>query len=243
MSKSSGLGANLYVDGYELGGDIGSLSGIGWARALLEVTPITKSAPERIPGRADAAMGFMSFFNDATAMSHLVLRNPPTTDSHLIWTKGSAIGDVASAFVAKRADYAPTEGTDGSLTINTNAEGNGYSLDFGNLLTAGLRTDTSGTNGTSLDGLVASTTGWSAYLMVTALTGTNVIVTLQDSANDSAFAGFTSSAFTSQTAANTFQRIAGASGATVRRYVRPVTSGTFSSASFVVVLCRTPAAL
>lgn len=241
MAKGSGLGANLYVDGYELGGDIGSLSGLGWTRALLGVTAITKSAEERVPGHAHAALGYNSFFNDATDQSHLVLRNPPTTDRQHIWTKGSSIGDVAACIVSKQAGYAPSRGADGSLTIQVDVEGNGYSLDFGELLTAGLRTDTSATNGTALDGGAASSTGWSAYLQVVDVTGTNVIVTLEDSANGTDFAVFTSSAFTSVTADRTVQRIGGVAGATVRRHVRAVTSGTFSSATFIVAFCRTPA--
>lgn len=243
MAKQSGLGNDLFVDGYQLGGDVGSLSGLGWVRNLLAVTGITKSAPERIPGLADASLDFQSFFNDATAQEHLVLRNAPLTDSHILWTHANSIGAVAAAIVTKRSNHAPTRGSDGSLVIDHTADANGYSLDFGNLLTAGLRTDTSGTNGTSLDGLVATTTGWSAYLHVIDVTGTNVVVTLEDSANNSAFAVFTGSAFASVTTDNQVQRIAGAAGATVRRYVRAVTSGTFSSATFIVMFCRTPAAL
>lgn len=243
MAKESGLGANLYVDGYELGGDIGSLSGIGWSRALLDVTPISKSAPERIPGLGDAALGYMSFFNDAEGQAHPVLRNPPATDSIHVWTQGSAIGDVAGAIVAKRADYSPSRAADGAFTINTTANGNGYSLDFAQLLTAGKRTDTTATNGTSLDGGAATTTGWAAYLQVVALTGTNVIVTIQDSADNSSFAAVTSGAFTSVTSAPGKQRIAGAAGATLKQYVRAVTTGTFTSATFVVVITRSPAAL
>ncbi len=75
-----------------------------------------------------------------------------------------------------------------------------------------------------------------------AITGTSVTVTLEDSADNSSFAGFTGSAFTAATVLG-WQRIAGAAGATVRRYVRARTSGTFSNAQFAVVFVKNETAV
>lgn len=96
-----------------------------------------------------------------------------------------------------------------------------------------MRTDTAATNGTGLDGLASSAFGAQFYLHLTSFTGTSVVVKIQDSADNVTFADLAGAAFTSATGA-TFERIATASGATVRRYLRVATTGTFSEASFVV---------
>jgi hypothetical protein len=239
MTKRSGLGMGAVYGGYDLANDIGNLT-LGGGPALLEQTGINKSAHERIGGLLDGRIDLGAFFNDAVGQAHPVLSALPTTDRQMVVFLASTIGAVAGCLVGKQIDYSGTRGADGALMYSVPHPANGYGFEFANLLTAGYRTDTAGTNGASLDGAAASSTGWAAYLQVLALTGTNVVVTLQDSANDSAFATFTGSAFTSATAARTVQRIQGATGSTVRRYVRAVTSGTFSSATFIVALTRQP---
>jgi hypothetical protein len=124
------------------------------------------------------------------------------------------------------------------LTMQTQLLANGYGVEWGNQLTAGKRSDTTATNGTSYDFLASTSFGWQAYLQVFSFTGTSCTVTLEDSANNSAFASFTGSAFVAATAIGT-QRIASATPtATVRQYVRAVTSGTFSQCTFAVVFVK-----
>jgi hypothetical protein len=114
-------------------------------------------------------------------------------------------------------------------------------LDWGLSLTAGKRVDTAGTNGAGVDfgdpSPAAYTFGLQAYLHVFALTGTNVIVRLQHS-NDNgvgdAWADVTAGAFTSVTAVPGKERIQTARNLTVKRYLRAVSSGTFTSATFAV---------
>lgn len=239
MAKQSGMGMGAVYGGYNLANDIGNLN-IRGGPVLLEVTGIDKSAHERIGGLRDGAIDLGAFFNDATDQTHLVARSLPSTDRQVMVFLASTIGASAACMVGKQLDYNGTRGADGALDFAIPHPANGYGLEWTNLLTAGYRTDVAGTNGASLDGTAASSTGWSAYLQVTALTGTNVVVTLEDSADNAAFAVFTGSAFTSAVAARTVQRIEGAAGATVRRYVRAVSSGTFSSATFIVALTRRP---
>ena len=239
MAKSSGMGMGAVYGGYDLANDIGALA-IRGGPALLETTGINKSAHERIGGQLDGAIDLEAFFNDAAAQMHPVGSAITAADRQLIVFTASSIGAPAAAMIGKQLDYSGSRGSDGSLGYSLPHPANGYALEWGNLLTAGLRTDTSATNGTAHDGGAASSTGWSAYLQVIDVTGTNVVVTLEDSANNSAFAVFTSSAFTSATADRTVQRIQGAVGATVRRYVRAVTSGTFTSATFIVAFTRNP---
>lgn len=242
MTKRSGLGMGAVYGGFDLANDIGSLT-INGGPALMERTGIDKSGIERIGGLLDGAIDFGAFFNDATARAHPVFSAITAADRQMVVFLASTIGASAACMVGKQLDYAGTRGADGALDFAVPHPANGYGLEWCELLTAGIRTDTTATNGTSLDGTVAaapSTTGWAAYLQVLDLTGTNVIVTLEDSANNTDFATFTGSAFTSVTTDRGVQRLAGAAGSSVRRYVRAVTSGTFTSAPFIVALTRRP---
>lgn len=240
MAKSSGLGDALAVGGYDLSGDIGSLSKISGSVALLDVTAIDKSAFERIGGLRNGEIGYMAYFDPAVGASHPVLSALPRTDQQMMYMRGRAIGNAAACMVGKQIDYNPTRAANGMYTFAIQAMSNGFGLEWGNLLTAGLRTDTAATNGTGLDGLASSSFGAQAYLQVTAFTGTDVTVKIQDSADNSTFADVSGLTFTQTVAAHTTQRIATANNATIRRYTRAVTvtSGGFTSATFAVVIVR-----
>lgn len=84
--------------------------------------------------------------------------------------------------------------------------------------------------------------GAQAYLQVTQFTGTSVTAAVQDSADNSSFTAVTGLTFTAATAAPFTQRLATANSATIRRYLRVVTTGTFSSATFAVIINRNLAA-
>lgn len=238
MAKQSGLGDNLYLSGYDLSGDVGSLSRIGGSVATLDVTGIDKSAYERIGGLRDGSIEFTSYFNDAAGQAHPVLSTLPTTDRVLTYCRGTTLGNPAACLVAKQIDYAPTRADDGALTVAVSAQANGFGLEWGRQLTAGKRTDTAATSpATGIDTTASAAFGLQAYLQVFAFTGTSVTVTIQDSADNSTFAALASpAAFTVVSAAPTSERIA-VTG-TVRRYLRVITTGTFSNAVFSVVAVK-----
>jgi hypothetical protein len=85
---------------------------------------------------------------------------------------------------------------------------------------------------------LATAFGAQAYLQVTAFTGTSVTVEIEDSADDSSWAAVTGLTFTAVTAAPATQRLATANTATIRRYLRVITTGTFDPATFAVVINR-----
>lgn len=237
--KISGLGESMYLSGVDVSGDIGSLSNVHGGPALLDVTGINKYAHERIGGLIDSGLGFQAWFNPTGA--HDTLAALPTADVVVMWTIGSTIGLPAACALARQINYDATRAADGGLSFAVEVHNDGTGLEWCDLLTDGLRTDVAATNGDALDGGAASTTGWAAYLQLTAFTGTDVTVKLQDSANNIAWADVTAGAFT-QAAGVTSERIVGASGATLRRYVRAVTTtvGGVTSATFAVAVTRHP---
>ena len=244
MAKQSGMGDNLYVAGFDLSGDTGSLERIGGGNSPLVVTGINKSAFERIGGRRDGGIDWTSWFNPAASAQHDGLSALPTADVLVTYFRGTTIGKPAASMVAKQVGYDPTYGEDGSLSFTLNAVANGYGLEWGEQLTAGLRTDTGATAGTAYQYTGAATTnfGLQAYLQVTAFDGTDVTIKLQESSDNSgdAYADVTGGAFTSVTAAPFTQRIATATNLAVEQYLKvtTATTGGFTSVTFAVMVVR-----
>jgi hypothetical protein len=244
MTKTGGLGDRFFIGGADVSGDINALGNIGGGPALLDGTDITQSASARIPGLRDGRMEFTAFFNPTLGATHDKLAALPTSDVVCTYARGAVLGNPAACLVAKQINYDPTRGNDGSFTFAVSAQANGYGLEWGLQLTAGLRTDAAATNGTSIDTTAAANFGAQAYLQVTALTGTDVTVKIQDSADNATFADVAGLTFTQVIAAPATQRLATANTATIRRYLRAITTttGGFTSATFSVVINKNPIA-
>ncbi len=242
MTKSSGLGDALYISGYDLSGDINSVK-LAAPSAVQDVTGIDKSAMERIGLVRDGSIDYKAFFNPTRAHPQLSLL--PATDQILTYCRGTVLGNPAACLVAKQLNYDGTRADSGEFTFAVNAVANGFGMEWGNQLTAGLRTDTAATNGPGLDTTASVSFGAQAYLQVSAFTGTDCTVKIQDSADNVSFADVAGLGFTQVTAGPTSQRIATGPTATIRRYVRAVTvtTGGFTSITFSVVINKNPVAV
>lgn len=237
MAKTSGLGDDALIAGYHIGGDIQQLSVRG-GPALLEVTDITQSAKSRLGGLRDGGMEFTSYHDPAAGQSHAAFSSLPRTDVIATYLRGQAIGNPAACCNAKQLNYDPTRAAAGELTFKITGDGDGYGLEWGIQLTAGVRTDTTATNGASYDTGASAAFGAQAYLQAVAVTGTSYTVTIQDSADNSSWANVTGLSFAAVSSVPQAQRISIANNATVRRYVRAITTGTFTVATFQVTLVK-----
>lgn len=243
MAKQSGLGDNFYVGGYDLSNDTSSLDEIGGGPALIDVTGIDKSAFERIGGLRDGRIEWTSHFNDGTGLdgTHNRLATLPYTDRHAMYFRGTSLGGSAACLVGKQLNYDPTRADDGRITIKVRIEGNGYGIEWGNSLTAGKRSDTTATNGTGVDFGTGSTAfGAQFYLQVFSFTGTSCTVKIQESSDNGAgdaWADVTGGTFTAATGV-TVERLQTSRTQTVERYLRAVTTGTFTQCTFAVVAIR-----
>ncbi len=247
MAKTSGLGMGLFVDGYDLSGDIGMIDGIAGPQETLDVTAIDKSAFERLGGKRSGQIDFTSYFNPTTARAHPVLATLPTTNRLITARIGTALGDPAVSLVGKQINYDPTREDSGALTFKVSAQSDGYGIEWGVLGTAGKRTDTGATNGTGVDlGTGTISFGLQAYLQVFSFTGTSCTVKLQSSSDNGVgdtWADITGAGFVAASTAPQAQRIATASNTAVERYVRVVTTGTFSECTFLVQVTRNDTAV
>lgn len=242
MAKQSGLGDALIVGGNLISGDVNAIGKIAGGPAAEDFTGIDKFAHERQGELRTGSIDFTAFYNDtASTGAHAVLRPLPYTDTLVTYLRGTTLGNQSACLMAKQVNYDGTRAANGAFTFAVNAESNAFGLEWGLQLTAGMRTDTVATNGTSIDyGAVSTLFGMQAYLQITSVVGTSCTVAVQDSADNVTFVNVTGLAFTAVTpgAAPTFQRLATANNATIRRYLRVATTGTFSSAVFQVTTQR-----
>lgn len=239
--KTGGLGHHLYVAGFDLSGDINSLDSISTPVATIDVTGIDKFGTERLPGLRDGMLSFTSYFDPGVGKSHPLLKLLPRTDDIATYTTGSTVGLQCYSIVGKQLNYDGNRNGDGSFTLKSQVQGNAFGADWGELLTAGLRTDSAATTGATQNDLAATSFGFQAYLHITTFTGTDVTIKLQDSADSSTWADVASGGFAQNTSTSpSAQRIAVGGTATLRQYVRAtsVTTGGFTSCTFLCTVTR-----
>lgn len=242
MAKSSGLNMRLFMDGYDISGDVQAIGRVGGGPAVLDTTGLDKLAFERIGGRRDGAIDMTTFFNPESIAgggtadrSHLVLRSLPVTD-RIVTVAHIASGEVFNE-VAKQGNYDPTVAADGAITCAVNAMPNGYGIEPGRLLTTtGKLTQAAPGNVTSVDFGAAGAFGAQFYLHVFEFTGDSATIKIQQSSDNGAgdaFADVTGGTFTAVTG-RTAERLQTARDQAVERYLRVVTSGTFTNLVFAV---------
>jgi hypothetical protein len=211
----------------------------------MEMQGIDASSIERLGTLKDGSIEWVSYFNPDALHSHVALSSLPLTNRIVTYFRGTAIGNAACGLQAKQINYDPTRAADGALTVAVQAQAaNALPLEWGEMLTAGKRTDTTATAGTAFDsGIVGGTDfGLSLYLHVFSVTGTSVTVKVQESSDNGAdaYADVAGATFVAATPAASpqSQRLRTATNLTVERYLKVTTSGTFTSATFAVVAVR-----
>lgn len=219
MAKVSGIGDYLFVNSTDISGDVGSITAINVTRELLRVTSITKSAEERILGRADGEISFAAFHNSGTG-AHSVLSAIGTADCIVSVAQGATTGNPAASLPAKKVDYNTTLGDDGSLVHTSTAKANGAAVEWGVQQSAGTASFAGTAQGGTVDGAAQSTNGGAAYLHIFSIGGGTATFSIQDSSDGSTgWANVTGLAFTASSTA-TSERVATAAGATIKRYTR-----------------------
>lgn len=238
MAKQTGLGDRLFVSGFDLSGDVGQVGSISSPIGTTDVTAIDKSGIERLFTNKDGAISFQSFFNPASGQAHPALSSLPTADRIVSYFRGAAVGSPAACMVGKQINYDMTRGADGALTIDVQAQANGFGLEWGRQLTAGKITHASATAGTAYDGGASSSFGFQAYLHVFSLGSGTPTIKIQSSSDNAgdAYADITGGTFTLQTVGS--ERIATAADASIERYLKVVTTGTFTNLVFAVSVVR-----
>jgi hypothetical protein len=247
MAKQGGMGDRLFIQGFDYSGDVQALGRLGGGPAPWDTTDITQSGISRLGLVKDAGIDMVTYFDDAVGKSHPNLKLLPYTDVHMMYCRGTTLGNASACMIGKQLNYDGTRGADGSFTFavqSTNSAG--YPLEWGRLLTAGRRVDGSAGNGTSVDLGAASpgAFGLQMYVQLFAFTGTSVTIKIQESSDNAVgdpFADVVGATTAALTAVGAVRIATGAIN--VERYLRVTTTGTFSNADFAVMATRNDTAI
>lgn len=173
MTVLTGQGL-LFAGGYDVSGDIAALSGIKGGPSLLDTSTLDTVGMKRIAGRFGGEIGANVLFNPTGA--HVSLDDLPTTAQAVMFAMpGTAAGDYVAMLMAKFVDYAPSTQNDLAVMFTLQAVASeGYSTEWGRMLTAGKRTDTSAT--ASGTGITLPTPPGVATVAITSATAANPTV-------------------------------------------------------------------
>lgn len=150
MTVLNGL-SNLYVAGYDLSGDVGSIGSIKGGPALLDVSTIDLAGMKRIAGRFDGEVGYNVYFDPLGA--HVYLSAFPTADAPIMIPVPPTLNSDVFMLIAKTVKYEPAIGAGLEASFSVQALASmGFPLEVGLLATNGKRTDTGATaSGTGID--------------------------------------------------------------------------------------------
>lgn len=244
MVKQSGIGQKCYVHGFDISGDVGQLNNIGSPIGLLDVTPIDVEAMERIMGRRDADISFTAFFNKAADREHLALKDLPTTDVLAVVLFGTTVGDEMAAISAKQINYDAARAAGGAFGFGVQLLGSaGFPLEYGLLLVAKTASHTSADDETGINFGAPSASGAVGFLQHfedTSPSGT-IEYDIEDSSDsgdgdDGSWANLLAFSNVATPWAGIAERVA--VSATVEKWTRASTNGTFTNASFSMSLRR-----
>lgn len=195
---------------------------------LADTTTFAATWKTAIPGQTSAKLGLQGYYDPANVQKF----SPAylsTTGALVTFGPGGlgVTGNPARLLEVASTTWSESSPVGGVVAIKWDITAD-TSVGFGYVVNP--ISDLGASPGTSayIDGLAATTTGWQAHLIVTAVSGSGswVVKLVDDSSSGfGTVADVTGGAFTT-TAAPTQQRLVSASGATLRRYVRVVATRT-----------------
>lgn len=159
----------------------------------------------------------------------------PRSDTVATYFRGTAVGNVAASVNGKELNYDGTRDNDGNLTLQTEIQANGFGMEWGVMLTPGLRADTAPTAGAFFDNGASFAFGAQAYVQLVALIGTNVDIAIQHATTSGG--SYTNLIdFGSMTTPNQSARGSVSNTTTVNEFLKVTTTGTFTYAQFAVMI-------
>lgn len=242
----------VFINGYDLSGYTVKIGPLENSYAPADLTTIADAVKGALPGQGSAKCGTLNGVFDNTATSGLhVLSSAQAGEKRLVTTclgirAEPAVGDPCFTVEASQLGYGEVD-TGGAMTVSvpfgewsSSASSLLYARAWGRILNANTtRTGANSATG-GVDNGAASTTGGYMIYHITTGDGGNATISIDDSANDSAYSAL-SGATTGNIAMTT-----GVSGivalsptATVRRYLRwQLTLDTSVIVTFVLAFVR-----
>lgn len=195
-----------------------------------ETTTFKKLAKTHIVGTYGAVADLEGLYDPGIMPTFEALLGAATGSVLTLMPAGAvAIGDLARLISVDTTAYGQSSQVGDAVLFKWSVLADGV-VGFGQVLHI-LTEDTNTTTGATKTDAASTSTGWTAHLHVTVVDGGSWVVTIEDASasNFSDGALVSGATFTAATSA-TSQRLAGAAGATLRRYVRYVATRTGGSA-------------
>lgn len=232
MAFAHGKGASVLVDEFDLSAFLSSYDGAATADTA-EVTCFGNASKAYVAGLKDATISLSGFFDGSTGAVDEVLQAALGGSALISLCPAGAgtIGNRCSLADCISTSYSVSAPVGDAVTVSAEAQVSGGMLPGVVLASLVARTATGNTS--AVDNGASTPGGAKAFLHVTAFSGTNVTVKVQESADNSTWADLI--AFTQATGV-TSQSATGAG--TVDRYLRVNITGTFTSVTFAVTVAR-----
>lgn len=233
MSHSVISGSRVYFGGYDLSGDVNQATATLRAEAL-DDTCMGDDTRTRLAGLQDVSLSWSGFYEPATN-DLPAFDGVGTLPILTLLPQGIVAESVAYTWQGLAVEYGPTNGAVGDLaSFAATAEGSAVDTIRGSVVQA-LATVTGSGNGTAYElGAVGAAEQVIGVLHVMAVTGTDVVVTVESDDNED----FTSATtrLTFSTATGVTAEIKTASGAITDTWWRITYAVTGTSASIFVSL-------
>lgn len=223
------LGDALALTGYFTNGQVSK------SAQAVNVTTFGNDDKVFIAGLEEGSINLAGLFDAGASASDVALHNALGAASGKIITVGyggTTVGNRASLLQAREASYNINGSVNDAVRLAATFTGdgpvrNGVSLHA-------LEAETAAMDETSVDNGASTANGGVGHIHVTAFTGTDCVIKIQDSTDDAVW----NDLITFTTVSGTTQERATVTG-TVDRYLRAqVASGTFSSVTFSVAFAR-----
>jgi hypothetical protein len=172
----------------------------------------------------------------AVGAAHAALSALPTADQIVTYFRGGALQSPAASISGKQINYDPTRDNAGNLTLAVEVQSDGYGMEWGEQLTAGIRQDTAATAGPAITDTAGTAFGAQAYVHLLGFIGTSVTIAIEHCTTSGG--SYTSLLATTAMTGIGAQRLAVPNTTTVDQYLKVATSGTFTWAAFAVDFVR-----
>lgn len=232
MAFIHGKSAAVLVDEFDLSAFLNTFDGAATADTA-EVTTFGSSAKSYVAGTKDATISLGGFFDGSVGAVDEVLQ-AALGSSALISLAPAGIGTIGnrcSLADCLATSYAVSATVGDAVSVTAEAQVTGGMLPGVVLASLIARTATGQT--ASVDNGASTSNGAKAFLHITAFSGTDVTVKVQESADNSTWADMIT--FTQATAAGSQS---GTASSTIDRYLRVAITGTFTSVTFAVTIAR-----
>jgi hypothetical protein len=176
----------------------------------------------------------------AVGTVHNALASLPTADVVSCYFRGATLQAPAAGITGRQINYDPSRDSSGNLTLAVELQSDAYGMEWGEQLTAGLRTDTAATTGAAVTDAAGTAFGAQAYVQLTEFAGTSATITISHCTTSGG--SYTTLMATTAMTSIGAQRLAVSNTTTVNQYLKIATTGTFTLATFAVALMRNPVA-